>query len=495
MELTGLGGGGFALVRASNGSFDAIDFRESAPAQASEDMYQDNIEASVYGGLAVGVPGELHGLEYLHRHYGTLPWDQLIRPASKVAREGFRVGKRLVKAMDRLGPDSVLTKDPLWSVDFAPNGTRLGLGDIMTRKRYGRLLDTIARKGPEAFYTGNIADATVRAIQSKGGIMTIDDLADYRVLRRAPVMIDYRGYRLASCGSPAGGAVLLQIMNIVNGYADIGRLDSLNLSVHRLDEAMRFAFASRAYLGDPEFVEGMVDYEARMLNLSIAAEIRNRILDNSTQPISAYNPDGLESLITHGTSHLSVIDQSGMAVSLTSTINLNFGSLVMVPETGLILNNEMNDFSVPNTTNEYGYAPSPENFIRPRKRPLSSITPVIVDSLNDETKSQTAYFVTGGAGGSRIITATVLSLWRVLDQKMSLIEALEAPRWHDQLIPNSMYFEQTFSNDTVAAMRDRGHDIIWGDALSNVQAVRRMPNGTLEAAAEPRQPGSGGFAV
>lgn len=127
-----------------------------------------------------------------------------------------------------------------------------------------------------------------------------------------------------------------------------------------------------------------------------------------------------------------------MAVSLTSTINLNFGSLVMVPETGLILNNEMNDFSVPNTTNEYGYVPSPENFIRPRKRPLSSITPVIVDSLNDETKSQTAYFVTGGAGGSRIITATVLSLWRVLDQKMSLIEALEAPRWHDQLIPNSV---------------------------------------------------------
>ena len=305
------------------------------------------------------------------------------------------------------GLPDFLVEDPVWAIDFAPNGTRVGLGDILTRKRYANTLEKIAKEGPGVFYTGAMAEATVRALQQANGTMTVQDLQNYTVAIRKTAEIAYRGYKLTSCSAPSGGIIALSALKIVSGYSDFGTPANLNLSTHRLDEATRFAFAERAHLGDPSFVPGLDRYQQEMLNDTTAANIRSRILDARTLNVSDYNPQGFESLPTSGTSHVATADAQGMAITLASTVNLLFGSRLMVPETGVILNDEMNDFSVPGTSNAFGYVPSPANFVRPGKRPLSSISPVIVEHLDNSS----LYFVVGAAGGSRIITATVQSLW------------------------------------------------------------------------------------
>jgi gamma-glutamyltranspeptidase/glutathione hydrolase len=226
-----------------------------------------------------------------------------------------------------------------------------------------------------------------------------------------------------------------------------------------------------------------------MLSSAAATEIRSKISDGTTQNVSWYDPGGLESLETPGTSHVVTADASGMSISLTSTVNLLFGSQVMVPETGVIMNNEMNDFSIPGASNAFGYIPSPANYIRPGKRPLSSITPTIVEFPNG-----TLYVSIGAAGGSRILTATIQNLWHILDQDMTTSQALAQPRLHDQLVPNQVSFEYAYDNGTTAFMRERGHDVTWvAPGQSTAQGLRRLGNGTFEAAGEPRQKDSGGF--
>ncbi|OIW30195.1 gamma-glutamyltransferase [Coniochaeta ligniaria NRRL 30616] len=490
LHLTGIGGGGFVTVRKPHGGYDFIDFRETAPAASFETMFDNDANASLYGGLASGVPGEVKGLHHLHAEYGRLPWAQLVEPAIKLAHGGFVIGEDLNFYMDAILNDSLFLS-PAWAPDFAPSGTRLRNGDLLTRRRYSKVLSAIAEHGPNAFYGGSIAEATINAIKRTGGIMTLDDLLEYRVAVRKPRSTRYRDYRLTSGGAPCGGIVVLNILNTLRGYTDAGSPLAINLTTHRLDEAIRFAYGARTKLGDPAFLHTLDEYEQAMLSNDTANVIRSKIRDNETQPVSAYDPEGLEILETPGTSHVSVADSSGMAVSLTSTINLLFGSQVMVPETGIILNNEMDDFSVKNSTNAFGFAPSAANYIKPGKRPLSSMSPVIVEYLSNNT----LYLVTGAAGGSRIITATVQSLWNVLDRGMSPRQAIEEPRFHDQLIPNEMMFEHTYSNATIAFLQGRGHAVSWLDHGSDLQIIRRLPNGTFEAASENRQHDSGGFAV
>jgi len=254
---------------------------------------------------------------------------------------------------------------------------------------------------------------------------------------------------------------------------------------------MRFGYGMRVNLGDPDFVKHLQEYVDEMVDETTAAEIRRRISDSKTFDVSYYDQSGIEVIDTPGTSHIVTADSSGLAISMTTSINLLFGSQVIVPETGVIMNNEMNDFSIPNTVNSFGYMPSPLNYIHPGARPLSSISPVIVDDSDGRL-----YFVTGAAGGSRIITATIQSLWHVLDHNMTVLEALRAPRFHDQLIPSQVFFEHTFDYGTVAFMEERGHNMSFvGTQLSSVQAVRWLANGTFEAAGEPRQKNSGGYAV
>ncbi|KAI9842239.1 MAG: hypothetical protein M1837_007384 [Sclerophora amabilis] len=491
MYHSGLGGGGFMLVRSSNGSFEYIDFRETAPAAAFEDMYSENVNASIFGGLASGVPGELRGLEHLHQGYGVLPWKDVIAPAVKLGRYGFEVTEDLVDYMESAtdGLYDFLTYDHTWAIDFAPNGTRVGLGDTMTRKRYADMLETIGEYGADAFYTGAIANATINALQNANGTMTLDDLQNYTVAIREPAEIDYRDYHLASCSAPASGVVALSVLKILEGY-DMGNPANLNISTHRLDESIRFGYGQRSNLGDPLFVEGLDEYQRDMVSGETASEVRGKISDEHTLNVSAYDPSGFESLDTPGTSHIVSADKSGLAITITTTVNLLFGSQLMVPETGVIMNNEMNDFSIPGSSNSFGFVPSPSNYIRPSKRPLSSISATIV-TLND-----TLYFLTGAAGGSRIITAVIQNLWRVLDQDLSASDALAAPRLHDQLVPNQVTFEYKYDNATVDFMRRRGHNVTYiAPGQSSASQIRVLANGKFEAAAEPRLQNSGGFVI
>ncbi|KAJ5204294.1 Gamma-glutamyltranspeptidase [Penicillium cinerascens] len=494
MQHSGIGGGGFMLVRAPNGSYEFIDFRETAPAAAFQDMYNNDTDASIYGGLASGVPGEIRGLEHLHKNYGSLPWSTVLQPAIRTAREGFPVTKDLVRYMDSAVGDGedFLVNNPSWALDFAPNGTRLGLGDIMTRRRLADTLETIAERGPDAFYNGPMAEAMINALQAANGTMVLEDLSNYTVAIREPAQIEYRGYTVTSTTAPSSGIVALSILKVLDTYKDFFSSEKdVNLSTHRMDEAMRFGYGQRAELGDPRFVKGVDEYQKDMLKKSTIAEIRSKISDKHTLNVSAYDPSGLESLDTPGTSHLAAADHTGMAISVITTVNLLFGSRVMVPETGIIMNNEMNDFSIPNSSNEFGYIPSKANYIRPGKRPLSSITPAIVTRPDGSL-----FLVTGAEGGSRIITATVQTAIHVIDQGLAAAEALAQPRLHDQLIPNQVTFEYAYDNSTVAFMKSLGHNVTWvAPGRSGCQAIRVLPNGTFDAAGEPRLLNSAGYSV
>ncbi|EEP79689.1 gamma-glutamyltransferase [Uncinocarpus reesii 1704] len=493
MYHSGIGGGGFMLIRAPNNTHEFIDFRETAPAAAFQDMYKNNSDASVLGGLASGVPGEVRGLEYLHKKYGLLPWHTVMQPAIQIARYGFPVTEDLVRYMDSAtkGKEDFLTNNPTWALDFAPNGTRLGLGDIITRRRYANTLETIAMNGADAFYSGAIAETMINALQAQNGTMTLDDLKNYTVAVRDTAQIDYRGFKVTSTSAPSSGSILLSALNIVEGYDDFFAQGNVNLSTHRLDEAIRFAYGQRTHMGDPLFVDGLDEFQDKILNKSVSAKIRANISDEHTQGIAAYDPSGFESLETPGTSHMSAIDRTGLAISFTTTVNLYFGSKLMVPETGIIMNNEMNDFSIPGTDNAFGYRPSPSNYVRPGKRPLSSICPTIITHPNG-----TVYFVTGAAGGSTIITSTLHSIVNVLDRHMTAPQALAEPRFHDQLVPDEIEVEYSFDNSTLAFLQDRKHNITWVElAASTVQSIRVLPNGTFEAAGEPRQRNSGGLAI
>ena len=476
------------IVRGSNASYEVIDFRETAPAASSETMFAN--ASSTLGGLASGVPGELRGLQYLHQHYGKLPWRALVEPAVKVAREGFRVTKDLVSRMNMTTPSNAfLYTDPDWAIDFAPNGTLVGVGDIMTRKRYGDTLEAIACYGLDVFYSGPIANATIQTLHRAGGIMTLADLQNYTVAIREPLKITYRGYALRSLPVPASGVVVLTALKALEGYPAVTP-ETVNLTTHRFDEALRFGYGARADMGDPAFVAGTLEYEGQLLSDAHAAEVRARIDDTRTQDPKAYDPKGFATIDTPGTSEIAAVDANGMAVSVTTTINLLFGSQVIVPATGVILNNEMDDFSRPGASNSFGYAPSPNNYVAPGKRPQSSISGTIVDRADG-----TFHVSLGAAGGSRIITANAQNLWHILDEGLSAADALARPRFHDQLLPDTVSFEYPYDNATTAYMASLGHNVSWvAPGESAAQAVRRLENGTFEAAGEPRLVNSGGYA-
>ena len=510
------------LVRSSNGSYEFIDFREMAPAAAFETMYSpplSNSNLSLYGGLASGVPGELRGLEHLHKNYGSMPWKHLMQPAINLARYGFNVTADLVRYMASAtaGSYDFLTYDETWALDFAPNGTRLGLGDVMTRKRYANTLESIAEHGPDAFYRGAIANATITALQKSNGTMTLSDLANYAVQIRQTSNITYRGFKMHSGSAPSSGAVVMSIMKIVEGY-DMSTPSQLNFSTHYLDEGMRFAYGQRTLLGDPTFSPNLTDYQKKMYSEQTAEEVRSKIEEFHTLNASAYDPDGYGILTDSGTSAAVASDRSGLTIAITSTINTLFGSQLMVPETGVIMNNEMNgmceslvkreenllmsfsaDFSIPNTTNAFGYIPTEANYIKPFKRPLSSISPTIVEFPNG-----TVYISHASAGGSRIITEVAQHLWHVLDQNLTSAESLAQPRMHDQLSPNTVYFEyasafqhvEGYNNETTAFMKSIGANIAFvAPGSTTAQALRRLGNGTFEAAGDPRQLNSAGYAI
>ena len=489
---SGIGGGGFALARSPDGQhYESIDFRETAPAAADVDMFRDNIQGSLFGGLASGVPGEVRGLEYIHDKYGKLEWKTVMAPAIKLAREGFVVSTDFAAAMNLytkyVGFD-LFSTDPVWAVDFAPNGTRVGKGDVMTRKRYADTLEAIADRGADAFYQGQIAEEMVKAVRKSNGSMTVEDLEAYHVRSREPVKIDYKGYQIYGCGVPASSAVTLSALKILETYDDYQDKELMHLGMHHMTEAMRFGYGKRASLGDSDYVHGMREFEAEMLSEEFANATRHKISDRHTLNVSAYDPQGFEIHQNHGTSHVVTADASGLAFSLTTTVNLFFGSRIMVPDTGVIMNDEMNDFSIPNIPNAFGYYPSPANYVKSRKRSLSSISPIIITHPNN-----TLYVVLGASGGSKIITATLQNALHILEGGMNLKAALKQPRLHDQLIPNVAVFERTFKKAIVDFMRSRMHNVTWVPTAGSSGQAIRIVDGKWEAEGEPRQVDSMGL--
>lgn len=503
MYHSGIGGGGFMLVRGPDGEYEVIDYRETAPAAAHEDMYSGNVMGSVFGGLAVGVPGELRGLEYLHTKYGSLSWRSVVIPAVKVARNGFPVTEDLVRYMAAAlsyAPGNFLVEDPSWSQEFAPNGTLVKLGDTVKRERLANTLEKIAHHGANIFYEGEIAKSMIDIIQANNGTMTLEDLKNYEVSTPRPVSINFRGYKVWSTPSPTSGAVCLSILKTLEQYPAnelAPTSQNTNLTTHRIDEALRFGYGGRTSLGDPAFVPRIDELESHLLSEKAAAARRARILDDTTQPVEAYEPDledGKHHSFAepgHGTSHIVTAD-SLMTVTSTTTVNLLFGSLLLTPDTGIILNNEMNDFSIPGVRNEFGFEPSVANYIRPGKRPLSSITPLVAEHASNGSLALTI----GAAGGSRILSATCQVAWRVLEQGVGVVDAVAWPRLHDQLMPNASFFEWGFDNATVESMASRNHSVSWVPPIySSVQAIQRLWDGTFVAARETRQKNSGGLSI
>lgn len=483
-----IGGGGFMTIHLANGRNTFINFREKAPLAATRNMYLDkkgNVipGLSTMGYLSVGVPGTVLGLDTALREYGTMTRAQVMAPAIRLAQQGYILDAGDVALLD--SATSEFAKHPNVAAIFLHNGKPYQVGDRLVQPQLAHTLGLIASDGPSVFYDGPIAAAIAAASKAHGGLLTTEDFRRYTVEEEHPVSCLYRGYTVVSAPPPSsGGTTLCEILNVVSGYP-LGQFGFNSArSVHYDVEAMRHAYADRnTYLGDPDFVNNPI---ARLLSPSYTAKIRSEIAPARATPSRLVKP-GLGPL-QEGTSttEYAVVDSRGNAVSVTYTINFYFGSGIIVGNTGFFLNDEMDDFtSKPGVPNAYGLVQGAANAIAPGKRPLSSMSPTIV------LKNGKVFLVTGSPGGSRIITITQEVIQNVIDYGMDVQEAVDAPRYHHQYLPDTVYLEPfALSPDTVAILKGEGYNITqqketWGSA----EAIERDPlTGLLYGANDSRAP-------
>ncbi|KAF9128015.1 hypothetical protein BGW39_005421 [Mortierella sp. 14UC] len=450
----GIGGGGFMAIRLPNGTVETIDFRETAPAASFATMFKKDPILAQKGGLSVAVPGEIRGLELAHKRHGKLPWARLFAPSVKMAREGWAVGPELARRI-QLAREMIET-EPDWSHVFASaEGVALREGQWIKREALADTLETVGREGADAFYTGTIAQRIVDHVQKNGGILTMDDMKGYKPLVKEPIRY-----------------------NLGKAKQDI------NVETHRFVEAMKFGFAQRTELGDPDFTDLSGTIQS-MISKDTAAAIRANISDTRTFPVEYYNPHW-GPIDNHGTTHMSTVDKDDMAVALTSTVNLLFGSKLLDPKTGVILNDEMDDFSIPGRANAFGLQPSPFNYPEPGKRPLSSCVPTIVERDGKFEMSL------GGSGGSRILTAVLQTMLNVYNYDLNIMDAIENPRIHHQLMPHVVDIEAGFPVAEIEFLRSVGHNVTVFDralAKAEIQAVMRQADGYVHASSDTRKHG------
>ena len=497
---TGIGGGGFILIRTAAGEVVAIDGRETAPAAATADMYiREGVDerASVRGPLAVGTPGLVAGLAMALELYGTKTLSECMQPAIALAETGFEVSAynvRLMEFMRRRLPAERFPETARIQFPKASETTRAGWR--LVQKDLAKSLSLIAEEGPSAFYEGPIAQAIAREMERRGGLVNAVDLASYKPVRREVVTGSYRGLSIHSFPPPSSGGVLLvQMLNVLEGYDDLAeRGAGSSASLHVIAEAMKLAFADRAFfLGDPDFVEMPID---TLVSKDYAARQRARINPpwfrrapwnwfRGEMAIRVKAP-GIP-VEDHGTTHLSVTDRFGNAVAITKTINTPYGSGITARGTGILLNNEMDDFAkaigVPNS---YGLVDTRgANLVAPGKRPLSSMTPTIVE------KDGKVFLVTGSPGGSRIISATLLSILNVVDYEMNVKQAVAAPRFHHQWEPDKIVVEPAVPLDVIQGLRERGHIVeVSRRNWSAVEAILVDPESGLHYGGnDPRRDG------
>ena len=479
---SGLGGGGFMVIyRAKDKKAFALDFRETAPQASRRELYVKDGKAvpslSLTGALAVAVPGEVSGLIEAHSRFGTLPIAVLARPAIKLATEGFTVDGALRVAIERQQANMKRFFD-LGRI-YMPNGAVPKDGELIRQPELAEALKEIAQKGSEVFYRGWIAAAIVETIKKEGGVMTLDDLKHYRAVWRDPLIGSYRDHTVITMPPPSsGGVAILEMLNVLEGYKLNGFQHNSADYLHLLAEAMKHAFADRAqFLGDPDFVH----VPARKLTAKGYAEwIRGRIATDKTRPPTFYGYYNYNAE-KGGTTHFSVVDRFGNVVSCTQSVNTRFGSKLLVPRAGIVLNNEMDDFAIHSEIgNVYGLIGNEANSLQPKKRPLSSMSPTII--LNGNRPE----LVVGAAGGPRIINATLQTILNVLDFRMPVKTAVETERMHHQWMPDRLILEAKISGDRRKALEERGHAVREQNALGVVQAIT-VSGAEASGAADPRK--------
>ncbi|HET8552969.1 MAG TPA: gamma-glutamyltransferase [Gammaproteobacteria bacterium] len=481
-----IGGGGFMLIRLANGKKAFLNFREKAPLAASADMYQ-NEQGKVVHGMstkswkAVGVPGTVMGLNTALKKYGTMSLKQVMAPAIKLAEKGFILVPGDVAILHTRS--KTFAAQPNVASIFLNHGKPYQVGDRLVQKKLAHTLKLIEKHGTKAFYDGPIAAAVAEASHKHGGLLTKKDFAQYNVEWETPIHCDYRGYDVWSSPPPSsGGTTMCEIMNIVSGYplSKFG-FHSVN-SVHYLAEAMRFSYADRnTSLGDPDFVHNPID---KLLSAKHAKAIRAKIDPKKPTPSSELN-GGMTLPEGDDTTHYSVVDKHGNAVAVTYTINWYFGSGHIAGNTGFFLNNEMDDFtSKPGVPNSFGLVQGKANAIAPGKRPLSSMTPTIV------THNGKLFMVTGSPGGSRIITITLESILNVIDYGMNVQQAIDAPRIHQQWLPDLVEVEpHALKPEVKQVLEQRGYTFKTAGPWGAAEAIVVDPeNGLLHGASDPREP-------
>lgn len=483
-----IGGGGFMLVHlAEQNKTIAIDYRETAPAKAHKDIFLDEQGNAVdklsrEHGLAVGVPGTVMGMELALKQYGTMKMAQVIKPAIKLAKDGILVTSDLSNSL--AGLKSRITQWPSSAeIFYHADGSNYQVNELLKQPELAQSLSLIAQKGSKGFYQGETAKKIVSAVQNAGGIMSLTDLANYKVIEREPVRGNYRGYEVVSMPPPSSGGIhIIEMLNVLEQFPIDKLGHNTANTLHLMAETMKYAYADRSeYLGDPDFVNVPVK---QLTSKKYAKEIASKIAINKTTPSSEIRPGNLAPYESDQTTHFSVIDKWGNAVANTYTLNFSYGSGLVAKGTGILLNNEMDDFSAkPGTPNGYGLIGGDANAVEGNKRPLSSMSPTMV------MKDGKPFIVTGSPGGSRIINITLQMIMNVIDHNLNIAEATAAARMHHQWLPDFIWVEHTLNRDTISLLEAKGHKVKVQESIGSTQSIMMTEQG-LFGASDPRRAGS-----
>ncbi len=481
-----IGGGGFMLIHFADGTNTAIDFREVAPNNASRNMYLDQ-EGNVIPNESLstlnasGVPGTVAGLSYALEKYGTQKSADVLNPAIKLAEQGFPISLNLSQVLQNYGIDALGPHTTSKIIFFDQNGEILKEGDTLVQKDLAETLKRIRDNGADDFYNGETAQK-IAAHMAKGGLITLDDLKEYKVVERKPVAGTYKDYEIISMPPPSSGGIhIVQILNILENFDLKASGPNSAQTYHLMSEAMKRAYADRTeYLGDPDFNKVPVN---ELISKEYAKHIAQSIDPKKATPSSEIKHGDLSPYESTQTTHYSVVDQYGNAVAVTYTLNTNFGSGIVADGTGILLNNQMDDFSSkPGVPNVYGLIGGESNAIEAKKRPLSSMSPTIV------SKDGEVFVVTGSPGGSRIITTVLQILLNTMEYEMNIAEASAAPRIHHQWLPDYIRVEKGVSIDTINRLKEMGHDVKVEPVMGSTQSIMRTKDG-LFGSTDPRTTG------
>lgn len=480
-----IGGGGFMMVHdAKSGKDIALDFREVAPQGASRNMYLDDkgnvVDGkSLFTHYAVGVPGTVAGMTHALSRWGSMPLSTVMAPAIALADKGYPVSITLAKTLGQEKKN--MGKWPATQAIFWKNGAPLLAGEPLVQKDLAQSLRLISQQGAKAFYQGEIAQKIAAEMAPHANAITLQDLRDYKVVEREPVRGTYRGYQIVTMPPPSsGGAHLLQILNMMERWPMKQWGTDSAQSVHYMTEAMKLAYADRAeYLGDPDFVKIPLQ---GLISKRYADALATGIKPQQAKPSQDIKPGKPQPYESDQTTHYSVVDKAGNAVAVTYTLNTNFGSGIVAKGTGILLNNEMDDFAAkPGVANAYGLVGGDANAVQAGKRPLSSMTPTLV--LKDGKPA----LVTGSPGGARIITTVLQQIVNYIDYGMNPLEAAATPRFHHQWTPDELRIEKGFSIDTLNLLQQWGHKVALKPAMGRTQTIE-IRNGLLLGASDPRNP-------